>query len=216
MIWPTLSVDNFFNDPIKVKKFALSLNYNSDKEGRWPGQRTISTEFIDKEFYLMVIKKIFAILYPMNTTGFRWSASQYFQKISNSFTEKGWVHQDLEYEFTAIIYLSEHENCGTSIYMPKKFDNTIINLDKKFEAYTDINNIKNKNKYLEENNQRFEKSITVNSKFNRLMIFDGSHYHAAEKFIENNIIEDRLTLITFFNDISCDNIKYPIPQMRRI
>jgi hypothetical protein len=97
----------------------------------------------------------------MNTTGFRWSASQYFQKISSSYTEKGWIHQDLEFEFTAILYLSEHENCGTSIYMPKKFDNTIINLDKKFEAYRDVNNLKDKiDQYLE--NSLVRERIRIN------------------------------------------------------
>jgi len=39
MIWPTLIVDNFLNNPLEVKKFALNQSYVSDPNGNWPGER---------------------------------------------------------------------------------------------------------------------------------------------------------------------------------
>ena len=74
----------------------------------------------------------------------------------------------------------------------------------------------NENKYLNENNEKFDKILTIDSKFNRLLLFDSNQYHAAEKFKEQDIDEDRLTLITFFTNISGNCNKYPITEMRRI
>jgi len=63
-------------------------------------------------------------------------------------------------------------------------------------------------KYLTENNNQFEETIIVKSKFNRVLMFDAAQFHAAQKFLEENILEDRLTLIGFFNNIYFPGIKY--------
>jgi len=217
MIWPTICVDNFFDDPNKVKNYAKTLIYSKDPEGKWPGERTDFMHSINNDLFLLTTKKIMALLYPMTWKTFTWTCEQYFQKIPKGvYKNNGWVHRDDEKEFTAIIYLSEHKNCGTSIYHPKNFSNTIINTDEKEKCYKNTTSMNNEKIILEENNNRFEKTIHFNSKFNRLILFDGNNYHAAEKFNEENINEDRLTLITFFSDVKSDGIKFPISEMKRI
>ena len=37
---PTTIVDNFFEDPMKVRDYALSQDFFSDTERSWPGKRT--------------------------------------------------------------------------------------------------------------------------------------------------------------------------------
>jgi len=215
MIWPTGCVDNFFEEPNKILEFSNTLNYKKDIYGKWPGERTENTFDINKEFFIWTTKKIMTLFYPMNLDNFEWSASQYFQKIDgNVYKNNGWIHFDKEAEFTAIIYLSKHKNCGTNIYSPKSFNSEPIHVAEKEKNYKNIN-IKN-NKYLIENNERYEKNISFSSKFNRLIFFDGCQPHAAEKFSEENINEDRLTLITFFHYITGRAVKYPISQMRRV
>jgi hypothetical protein len=215
MIWPTVCVDNFFDDPIKVKNFALNLNYKKDPEGKWPGERTDYLHAIDRNFFEYVCTKIIRLLYPMDYSNIYFNAVQNFQKVNGGvFKNQGWVHTDFPKEITAIIYLSEHKNCGTSLFYKKDFNFNLIHNDKKQEMYK--NTKKDFSFFLNENNNQFEKTLTINSKFNRLVLFDSSHYHAADKFNDSSIKEDRLTLVTFFNQIGGENIKYPIPEMKRI
>jgi hypothetical protein len=221
MIWPSICVDNFFDDPTKVKEFAYSLEYKKDEEGKWPGYRTGGMHEVDFKFFNWTTLKIISLLYPMNYRDVSWTAEQTFQRIpGKTFKNKGWVHKDYEEEFTAIIYLSNHKDCGTSLYRPKKFGNKIINEELKREILLNkgTNNKKNleEEKYLNENNDQFEKILEFKSIFNRLVIFDSHNFHAAENFYNEDLNEDRLTLITFFKHINIPNIKYPITEMKRI
>jgi hypothetical protein len=217
MLWPTICVDNFFDNAYQIKNYAKTLNYKKDLEGKWPGERTELIHLINQDLFLLTTKKILSLIYPMTWKKLAWKGDQYFQKIQgNVYKNKGWVHKDDDFEFTAIIYLSEHKECGTSIYHPKNFNNTIINTKDKEEKYKNQNLIEKENKLLLENNDRFEKTMNFNSKFNRLILFDGNQYHAAEKFNEENVTEDRLTLITFFSIINGEDIKFPISEMKRI
>ena len=89
------------------------------------------------------------------------------------------------------------------------------NNEEKKKIYKTLN-LKNEKKLLKENNDSFEETISFNSKFNRVIMFDSSLHHAAQKFVEENIEEDRLTLIGFFNNINANNIKYPVVENNRL
>jgi hypothetical protein len=216
MIWPTIIVDNFFDDPNKIVDISKNLSYAKDTQGSWPGERTACNSQTDKDFYNWINYKIIRLLYPMNHEQMNWICTQFFQKINgNIYKNEGWIHSDSPAEFTAIIYLSKHKNCGTSLFTKKRFFNKGLNNDKKIEIYKK-GDFKNELKYLKENNDLFEKSLTVDSKFNRLFLFDANQYHAANNFKDKNCEnEERLTLITFFFSLTANNIKYPIPEMRR-
>jgi hypothetical protein len=217
MLWPTICVDNFFDEPEKVKQFSDTLKFNKDPLGKWPGERTDLLHEVNKEFVYFTTKKIMSILFPMNHSDIKSEVEQTFQKINgNIYKNKGWVHRDTPKELTAIVYLSNHLKCGTSLFKPKKIFNKCINTNFKEEFYKEESKITAENKYLNENNDQFEKILTMDSRFNRLIIFDSNNYHAAEKFNEENINEDRLTLITFFNNISGNHNKYPLTEMKRV
>jgi len=215
MLWYTGCVDNFFEEPNKILELSNKLNYKKSFNNKFPGERSENTFDTNRDFFIWTTKKILTLFYPMGLDNFEWSASQFFQKINGDiYKNDGWVHLDKEAELTAIIYLSKHKNCGTNIYSPKFFNCEPIHVLEKEKSYQKTN-LKN-DKYLIENNERYEKNISYNSKFNRLIFFDGSQCHAANKFAEENINEDRLTLITFFYNIIGRGIKYPISQMRRV
>lgn len=215
MIWPTIIVDNFFDEPEKIIEYSKTLKFGQDPEGRWPGVRTGLMGEVDNDFYNWINFKIVRLIYPMNYLQMSWRANQYFQKINgNIYKNEGWIHSDSPAEFTAIIYLSKHKNCGTSLYNKNKFFNAVLNDNEKKEAYKNLN-FKNEFKYLKENNDLFEKNLTIDSKFNRLVIFDSNQFHGADKFKEDKNNEERITLITFFYSLSCPYIKYPITEMRR-
>jgi hypothetical protein len=205
MIYPTIILDNFFQEPEKVIKFANNLKYIEDEFGQYPGVRTELLHLNYMPFFEKFGKKILTVMYP-SIKKITFNCALSFQKISKEYINKGWVHRDECTDFTAIVYLSKHKNCGTSIFDSKEVYHTFNDFSKK-DMY--INKKFEENlKHLDINNNQFEETINIKSKFNRLIIFDGGQYHAAQKFIENDIDEDRLTLIGFFNDIHFQGIKY--------
>ena len=125
------------------------------------------------------------------------------------------MHSDHGKEITAICYLSKHKNCGTSIYNYKGLYPKLKNNKKKEEQYKTFS-VKNEDILVKENNENYEETISFKSKYNRIIMFDSTQHHAAHKFIEDGIKEDRLTLIGFINEIQSQSIKYHAVETRRI
>ena len=194
MIFPTLIVDNFFSDPYKIKTISDKLNFKKDPNGEWPGERSEQ-------------------LHKINFT-----ASSTFQKISKErYPHEGWVHRDNPSEITAIVYLSKHKNCGTSLWKAKDFF-VPNNMDDKKYYYKKDTFDEEQLKFLKEHNNNYEKILEVDSLFNRVLIFDSNHPHSANNFVDLNVDDDRLTLITFIKKLQINNepLKYPITECNRL
>ena len=217
MMWPTLIVDNFFNDPHKVITFSKQFKYKRDPDSAWPGTRTALVNELDQEFFSWSTTKIMSLLFPMNIEQIKWRARQYFQKIPyKTYGKKGWVHRDDDSEFTTIVYLSNQAHNGTSLYTPKKFSSRTLHNDKKINFYKNLKQSSLNEKWRKKSNNEFEKVVDLHSNFNRLVLFDGHQWHGADNFGTEK--EDRLTLITFFTGIMGKegiSLRYPIPMMRR-
>ena len=228
MLIPSLQINNFFKDPDQVVQYANSLEYKIDSEGRWPGVRAQPLSDIRYDFFNMTCRKILSVLYPMNYVNMRFDALQQFQVISPDQADgEGWIHQDIYSEFTAIIYLSPHKNCGTNLYVPK---NEMFRLcgepgthashlmDIKADYYK--NEKPRDNKYyeaLKQNNHNFTKTASFNSIYNSMVIFDGHTAHNANAYKEDNCNDPRMTLITFFTKLtSTETIKYSGGEMLKI
>lgn len=221
MIWPNLCVDNFFQEPDKVVEFANSLEFVKE-ESNYPGKRTKFMHLLNFEFFQFSTFKIVSLLYPNECRNLKWIARQTFQKVPANLKYDGWVHTDENYEFTCIIYLSKFLNCGTSIYHSKNSYAYIKNSQEKEDYFKHDGlgkNLKIEKAY-KENNDSFEETIKFNSRYNRLILFDGSSYHSSNIFKHENNKEERLTLITFFKKIDYmdeeKDLKKPITTMRRI
>jgi|TARA_R100001163_G_C5052790_1_gene189395 hypothetical protein len=219
MLYPTYVIDNFFPNPDEVVKFSKSLDFKRDTNlGKWPGERTRLMHEINPRFFQYTTKKILSLIFSNNFPNVNWDAQQYFQKVPcDKDVKQGWVHNDSDYQLTAIVYLSKHKGCGTSIYQKNDFFTTSKNYRIKEEYYSQ--NKKFDKRYyqaLEENNSCFTKTIEVESVYNRLVLFDGAQWHGVNGFYDKNISEDRLTLITFFHDISGYNLKFPVPELNRM
>ena len=215
MQWPTLIVDNFFTDPQAVVKLSKTLKYTRAENGRWPGTRSASLHEVDKDFFLWSTQKIMALLYPMERDTLQWQANQHFQRVpQGTYGEEGWVHSDLAYEFTSIIYLSNHLQSGTCLYEGKHFNLNPKYQEEKEKFYRDLKDKKRMKKYKDKNNSRFTKKVELFSNFNRLVLFDGSNWHASNNSDAGK--GDRLTLISFFKNIKCKNMQPHIAAMRRI
>ena len=83
---------------------------------------------------------------------------------------------------------------------------------------TNINQYDQFVKERKENNNQFEDSIIVDSRYNRMLCFDSHHLHKANGFIDNKRKDKRLTLITFFYDINYNGerkMRYPLNETRQ-
>jgi hypothetical protein len=219
MIYPTIIVDDFFDNPKKVKDLASTLEYQKDPEGRWPGERTTFLHQINYPFFNHVHLKILSILYPNDFRKINYTASSCFQSISGKrHVNTGWVHKDVGSEITGIIYLSDHKNCGTSLWKNKNFFDTDTTMfEKRKFNKKDLYDKKEKD-ILSKHNDNFKKILQVDSIFNRLVLFDSHQHHSAENFLDENIKEDRLTLLTFIEKITFNDkqIRYPLTECKRL
>ena len=218
MIFPTLIVDNFFSDPYKIKTISDKLNFKKDPNGEWPGERSEQLHKVNFNLFNFINLKILSLLYPKDHNQINFTASSTFQKISKErYPHEGWVHKDNPSEITAIVYLSKHKNCGTSLWKAKDFF-VPNNMDDKKYYYKKDTFDEEQLKFLKEHNNNYEKILEVDSLFNRVLIFDSNHPHSANNFVDLNVDDDRLTLITFIKKLQINNepLKYPITECNRL
>ena len=83
-----------------------------------------------------------------------------------------------------------------------------------------INNKKFDKKFfnaLKQNNSKFERTLQIDSRFNRFVAYDAHQWHSADGFFNKDIKGGRLTLVSFINNIGQPNsqLKFPLPEMKR-
>jgi len=220
-------VDNFFNDPDLIKKYALSLKYEKDDLGRWPGERTKPLHLIDDEFSIALLLKIFSIYVDLNVNNLEWQFSElYFHKNNNldedkeNIKNKGWIHRDEEWDFAGVVYLTPDCNLdsGTCLYnLKKEFKNEYSNIRNfykhlfyKGEKIDELDYKKNFNDF---NNMFYEKT-NFNNVYNRLICYDSKEFHSIKNvYTEKN---ERLTLVFFVRGITFSSYKSPIEKIQQV
>ena len=220
MLFPNfVCVDNFFDNPEEVVNFSQKLEYFN--ETTCPGKRSKILHEVDYDFFNWVNLKICSVFYPNDISNIKFNADTYFQKI-HKLEHDNWVHKDDTYRFTAIIYLNKNNTAGTSIFSAKNFKSSSYNASNIRYDYFKNENKKISNEKIDtikkakdKNNERYNKTFSVEGIYNRLIIFDGNTYHASNPMNQDH---ERLTLISFINDIDLQDktIKYPIPTMRSV
>lgn len=203
--FPVISVDNFFDEPEKIRNFALSQTFNHSPEGKYPGMRTDYLHKINPKFFDHFTKKLFSIFYNFEAEAVKWVVSSHFQLIESYDDDRlnqGWIHLDDRSLFAGVVYLNQNPNplAGTSIYDLKDHEEFDYDQTMKHKFYKgEISDSELYINTLEKNNSKFEKTIEFKNKFNRLIAFDGKSYHKIDSFSNNK--EPRLTLVFFVHEI---------------
>jgi hypothetical protein len=209
-MFQTKIIDNFYEDPILVRNFALQQFFYK-REGHYPGLRSDLISDIDYEFYLHFTKKLVNVYYDTNVTDVSWQNVTLFQWADKKH-EKGWVHADYskdhskvnapeaDWDVAGVVYLTPDapKNCGTSIYKP-----IVDNLKPFPENYTTdpfkIGKTRDAEYILAQNqhNSQFKKIQCIENVFNRLVVYDCQQWHAQDGFFGNNKFDSRLTQVFF-------------------
>lgn len=208
MFFPIICVDDFYEDPDIVRKYALSLDYFKDDNATYPGLRTKQLSQINPTFFNDFCFKILSLFFNSEKDKVNVNVSTTFQKIypyncSKKYKEiinSGWVHKDVYADFAGVIYLNPNPNLssGTSIYELKKNQNEKFDFSIRDKFYNKEENIC-ENQYVKEkinHNSKFYKTLEVKNQYNRLLVYDSCYWHSQSKFLMDT--EDfRLTQVFF-------------------
>lgn len=192
-------IDDFFNNPDAVREYADGLAYHVDQDGRFPGQRSGELHRIDSDFYNFTCEKYLRNFYTgeqMKSMAFR--ALAYFQKIKGDYGS-GWVHNDVPYLHTTIIYLTPDASPseGTSLFIPNKLILAAKNSDAKRKFFKGEIDVKDMEKHRLESGKDFTETMRFANVYNRCIGFDSSQWHCANSLDRG----ERLTLIIFWLEI---------------
>lgn len=194
---PVTVMDNFFNYPDLIRKYALEQEFQPCPEGKWPGVRSKVMSELNPHLNRQLVIKLGNIFMTQPAD---MDVDIYFQLVGEEHG-KGWIHIDYPASISAIIYLSPDTtpDSGTSIYTVKKFGYNA----EETERYKRVSFLSKKfnPEWCEKNNSYFEETIRVNSVYNRLIAFDSRLNHGAHNFYGTTKEDSRLTIVAFFNRI---------------
>lgn len=229
--FPIQAVDNFFENPDEVVKFANSLEYGMGNKGDWPGVRTHPLHVLNYPFFNSVLLKIFASFFDYKHTTINYDdVTMYFQKTypydtknKNSILNNGLIHRDGDMPLVGLIYLTKNAdlNSGTSIFNVINSDKITIKQTEEFikrkqKIYKKSFKKMTKKDFIEyeklvnDVEENFEETIRFNNIYNRLIAYDGSDYHKCNSFYTGQ--KERLTLVFFVRTIKSNNF-YPIQRI---
>jgi hypothetical protein len=220
--FPTLVIDDFLDNPDKVRQMALEMDYEPSN-GRYPGVRTKSLHEVNPKLFDYLAQKFLSAFYDFNMP-IKWNIIIGFQKIEAFSDEKeapvndGWIHPDSGCTLAGVLYLNPNPvpYTGTNICHPKNDelneDILLKYMDTKISLYRDNIKLKDYDEKIREHNDMFTNTIQVSNLYNRLIAFDASSFHQANSyhFLGN---EPRLTCNFFVNSITTPSIS-PLERIR--
>ena len=190
-----LFVDDFFKDPYKVRSIALKQKYSNEKYN-FPGIRSLCISEDINKYILSQIRD-----YTKNPNLKIRESS--FQSIGKDFLE-GMFHSDKAFaDYTAVLFLSLNPplNSGTEICDSIEGVHTLMETPVKPIFYKNPKHFLNAYNYdriRRRLNGLYNPISKIPSKFNRLVLFDSSLIHRAQKFYGTSVANSRLTLVLFF------------------
>lgn len=216
---PLTVVDNFFDDPEEIRKFALLQDYFRGDWVQWPGLRSPDLNLLDQALFHTLSNKILSLFFEeRKKIDIELKAS--FQITTKKY-EMGWIHTDDPVSFAGVIYLNPETDptCGTSIYQLSNYKledlYTEIVANAKMEFYNRINDsidFSNHRKIRTNYNSNFKKTCDISNVYNRLVLYSGNTLHAENGFFGMNKFDARMTLV-FFVRIQKSESKFPLERL---
>jgi hypothetical protein len=216
-LYPVTIVENFYENPDAVRAFALKQKYQyltdrKNAEYVYPGSRSLDLFDIEKKLQEKILKKFISIFHNTEYDLMRWAVSTNFQSVTEAYGQ-GVIHTDQNTILAAVLYLTPDAplESGTSLFKPNKtfdqskYEAAIAENDKKFRQ----GEIVMDTSY----HSMFDEIVRVNNVYNTLIIYEGRHYHAANKFFGKTLNDSRLSQVFFINRI--DAQKHSVFPLKR-
>ena len=218
-LFPTLVVDDFFDDPNYVLDLAKNAEYKTLGHTNHPGVASkLKIHEIDQKLFDTILQKILGyywdLRYPVN-----YMVDMEFQKIQSNddgILNKGIIHVDSTPPGSAIaagiIYLNDDapRDTGTSFYKLK--DNSyeigeraLLDPIAKYHAGEHVDGIE---KICQDHYDKFEETMRVQNQYNRLLFYSGDVWHTATSY-DN---QTRYTLRFFIGQLQSNHQTYPLSR----
>ena len=231
-------IDNFFNNPDKIVRYAKKLPKGSIKNPA--GHSVFQTEplwTISQELNYLIILKILSSYYDLSYQNLSWDNAEVTFKEhpapsenKNDVRNRGWIHHDnYDYgrkekslkedialmELAGLIYLTPDidPDSGTSLYMLKPSD---TEYEPGFcgALYKDLwsdEDLYRKN-YEKHENLFIEKTRFSNI-YNRMLVYDTNEFHRANSYYSGEGKDIRLTLVFFIGGLKVES--YPLEKVKK-
>ena len=191
-------VDNFFEDPYRVRQIGLDLlaeEYNcilNDSIENYPGIRCSVPSNISS-YIINFLEK------TLTTNIANFSCAFH---ITSGIHRLGLIHRD-KLKYAGLVYLNENpvEHSGTILCTPIANIN-VLEQKNDFPIASSTHDIKIITEfadYKEEYNKNFNIKLELTNKFNRIVLYEGTHYHAPYYYFGNNLFNSRLVLVFWFD-----------------
>jgi hypothetical protein len=204
MKYPIQIVDNFYEDPDKIRKYALAQNFIK-RDGDYPGIRTERLSDLNKQFFEFFANKVASLYFSDKDIKLEYDIFTNFQIIDGKYN-MGWIHQDDigYFDVAGVVYLSPGApiNTGTTIY--KQTSDILKQISIPMDPYTIENlNIVEYEKEQKIYNSQFEKTLDVGNVYNRLTVYPVKAWHTQSGFFGNTKENSRLTQVFFAKFTPC-------------
>lgn len=220
-LYPVTIVENFYENPDAIRKFALAQKYTFCHEVAnidyvYPGCRTQDLSNLDKVLFDKICTKLVSVFHNAENDHMRWVITTSFQSVSAEYAQ-GVIHTDHNTIFAGVLYLTPDAplNSGTSLFKKnKKFD------DKKYQQALEDNDAKFKAGEIAmstDYHSMFDEIVRVNNVYNTLIIYEGRHFHAANHFFGKTLKDSRLAQVFFVTKIDAQKQSvFPISRVNAI
>lgn len=210
-MFPTAIVDNFYEDPDAVRKFALSQEFYP-LVGNNPGKRTKELWEINPPLFDYFTKRLFSMFYDFEFVEVNWRVYVAFQLTPSldpdpdSPKNKGWIHLD-NYVMAGVLYLNPEidKEAGTSVYKMKSpvtptGEDVVFNFYNQGQAYTDGEIcIEDFDEKITAHNSCFEETVKISNVYNRLIVIPNTAWHGVSSYYSSG--EPRLTQVFYVQDL---------------
>ena len=188
-------IDNFYENPNKIREYALSLNYQPPENHGAVGYRCESGRKIQEGTKELFEKLLHATIPGGNKKGsWDYSTNGCFQWCN---AKTSIVYHSDEQQYAAIVYLTPNAppNTGTSFFRHKKYKLRNSEVFSKSDWYqSDLNY---KEPHLDKT--QWETVDSIGNVYNRLVIFNAHYIHGVTEYFGEDINNSRLFQLFFFN-----------------
>lgn len=218
-LYPVTLVDNFYDNPDAIQKFALAQKYQFLKDRPetpyvYPGCRTKDLYDIDQALHAKVLQKLESVFHIHEHDFMRWAISTSFQCVTQEYGQ-GVIHQDDNTIFAAVLYLTPDAplDSGTSLFKTNKsfdqakYKSALAENDGKFKA----GKISMDTSY----HSMFDEVVRISNVYNILILYEGDTFHAANNFFGNSLKNGRLAQVFFINKIDANKVN-PLNRVKGI
>jgi len=189
MRFNSLTIDNFYSNPMDVREFALRQEFKV--RGNYPGQRTES-------FLSDATKKTLRdILYPFAGEITNWGGEYTGSFQYTTASDRSWIHADSTTDWAAICYLTPDAplTAGTGIFRHKE------------TGWSNFDYRNNDPEYLRQSPPghdsqdytKWEMVDRIGNVFNRLIMYRADNYHVSLDYFGKDMYDGRLFQVFFFN-----------------